>query len=151
MRILDATCGKRIMWLQKYHPDVVYLDIRPLVKPQIVADVCYLPFQDKVFDLVIFDPPHVNMGKNSKMGQRYGAFTMAYIRYAVAAGFVEISRVLKDDGAVLFKWNTHDIKTPQILELIPCQLIPLIAQGTTLPGRNTSETFWFTLIKSNKK
>ena len=58
--IVDATCGKRIMWkgiLEKYSP--IGWDIRPEVNPQINDSWENLRIHyKKSVDLIVFDPPH---------------------------------------------------------------------------------------------
>lgn len=39
MLILDATCARRDMWLEKNYADAIFVDIRPEVKPQVLADM----------------------------------------------------------------------------------------------------------------
>ena len=55
--ILDVTCASRNMWKKNKHSEhIVFLDIRPEVKPQIVADNQRLPFrEDYSFDLIVVD------------------------------------------------------------------------------------------------
>ena len=83
-KILDATCGSKMFWFEKNHPDVVYMDNRELetvlcdgrtlnIKPDIVADFRNIPFPDETFYLVVFDPPHlVRAGENSWLAAKYG-------------------------------------------------------------------------------
>lgn len=69
-RILDATCGSRMIWFDKQNPDVLYMDNRELtttlcdgrvlnIKPDVIADFRDMPFPDETFYLVVFDPPHL--------------------------------------------------------------------------------------------
>ena len=73
-KILDATCGSRTIWFTKDNPNCLYIDKRVEhgtriwkstkndserridVEPDIVADFTQLPFPDKSFYLVVFDP-----------------------------------------------------------------------------------------------
>lgn len=69
--ILDACCGNRMFWFDKNHPAVEYIDKRIVkrhefwqgrfieVAPDTVADFTKLPFADRSFKLVVFDPPHL--------------------------------------------------------------------------------------------
>ena len=75
--ILDVCCGSRMFYFNKENPDVVYMDNRDFedilcdgrqlkVHPDIVADFRNIPFEDNLFSLVIFDPPHLlKVGQNS--------------------------------------------------------------------------------------
>lgn len=83
-RVLDATCGSRMIWFDKQHPNVLYMDNRQLsttlcdgrvlnVHPDIVADFRDMPFEDNTFYLVVFDPPHlIRAGDNSWLAKKYG-------------------------------------------------------------------------------
>jgi len=150
MKILDATCGQRLMWFDKSYPDAVYIDIRPEVKPTIICDSAMLPFRDRCFDMVVFDPPHVRVGPNSAMAVRYGVFHHWEIRRLVYEGFREFDRVLVDGGIVLFKWNDHSIKLSKILALIPSCFTPLFGQKVSIRTKFTSMTSWVCLIKKGK-
>lgn len=57
-----------MMWFDKYHPDVLFADIRQeehilcdgrrfAVAPDVIADFRDLPFENDRFKLVVFDPP----------------------------------------------------------------------------------------------
>lgn len=74
--ILDMTCGARLMWHNKHHPDAVYCDIRSgtetlsdgrtvVIQPDQVVDFRQLPFPDETFTLVNFDPPHLTKAGNT--------------------------------------------------------------------------------------
>lgn len=83
-KILDACCGGRMFWFDKQNPLVTYMDNREfeedlsngqhyVVSPDIVADFRSMPFPDKTFKLVIFDPPHLlRAGQTSWLAKKYG-------------------------------------------------------------------------------
>lgn len=83
-KILDVCCGPKMFWFDKKHPDAVFMDIRKesfvacdgrsiKIDPDILGDFRNIPFPDKHFKLVVFDPPHLNkLGKNSWTAQKYG-------------------------------------------------------------------------------
>lgn len=147
MKILDATCGKRLIWFEKSYPDAIYVDLRPEVKPDIVCNSTMLPFQDRSFDMVVCDPPHVKVGPNSAMAARYGIFHPWEIRRLIYEGFREFDRVLVEGGLVLFKWNDHSMKLPKILALIPSCFTPLFGQRVSMRTKSSSMTYWLCLIK----
>lgn len=67
--LLDATAGNRMIWGKNKFQDinkVVFLDkeTRLVIPPDIFADFRKLPFRDKCFSCVIFDPPYAARGKN---------------------------------------------------------------------------------------
>lgn len=83
-KILDACCGSKMMWFDKNNPNVLFADIRTEkhvlcdnrvleIKPDIEIDFTNMPFEDESFNLVVFDPPHLNkLGQNSWMAKKYG-------------------------------------------------------------------------------
>ena len=82
--ILDACCGSRMFWFDKKNPLALFADIRDeeyilcdgrnlKVHPDIVSDFTDMPFLDKSFKLVVFDPPHLlKVGQNSWLAKKYG-------------------------------------------------------------------------------
>ena len=82
--ILDACCGSRMFWFDKENPLILFADIRDeehtlcdgrslKVHPDIVSDFTDMPFLDKSFKLVVFDPPHLlKVGQNSWLAKKYG-------------------------------------------------------------------------------
>lgn len=148
MEILDATCGKRLMWFDRHNPRAVYIDIRPEVNPDVLCDSTRLPFKDSCFDIVVFDPPHTKLGPRSAMAERYGIFHAWEIRKLVHEGFIEFDRVLVEGGTVLFKWSDHNVKLSTILSLVPSSFTPLFGQRVSIRTQSSSMTYWVCLIKS---
>ena len=83
--ILDAACGSRMFWFDKSNPHTIFCDNREVdyheyypgryieIKPDVVCDFTALPFADKQFKLVVFDPPHLtSAGPASWMALKYG-------------------------------------------------------------------------------
>lgn len=148
-RILDATCGSRMMWFDKEHPDAVYMDNRQLtttlcdgrilnVNPNVIADFRDIPFKDDTFYLVVFDPPHlIKAGKNSWLAKKYGILKDTW-REDIRQGFCECMRVLKPNGTLIFKWSEVQIKLSELLKAIPQK--PLF-------GNRRSKTHWLVFMK----
>lgn len=154
--ILDACCGGRMMWFNKSHPNTIYIDKRKEKKgfnknktwikidPDIIADFKDLPFPDKQFKLVVFDPPHrSDMGKTSNIAQNYGLLNAEIWPYELRKGFKECWRVLDDYGILIFKWNDNQIKFKSVLAVFPVR--PLFGQRAS--SRGSAETKWFTFMK----
>jgi hypothetical protein len=118
--ILDACCGSKMMYKGLHRnfsqDEIVFIDIRkgiyPLNKwhvppvniwPDIVADLKHLPFRDKTFSLILFDPPHGSFGVEAYFGAKYGGLKPnEYVTLLVWAN-IEFARVLTDDGYVFAK------------------------------------------------
>lgn len=143
MKILDLSAGNRAIWFDKTHPLATFLDKRPEVGPTIVCDTRKLP--DSVgtdYDLVCWDPPHMNCGPNSNMSKVYGYHTTAEILDTIEKTAAEAYRVTKPTALMAFKWNNHDISLPRVLFLMP-QWEPLFGHLTKDgPG---SQTYWVML------
>jgi hypothetical protein len=110
-RILDATVNGGRFWRGSNRP-VIGLDIELSHRPGIVADNTRMPFRDGLFDVVVYDPPHIpNQGKDKQkdfhvrfgLGER-SLKEMGYTFAHTYPPFVgEAYRVLRDEGVLLCK------------------------------------------------
>ena len=147
--ILDACCGSRMFWFDKQNPDVVFMDNRVLedtlcdgrklvIKPNVLADFRAIPYNDKTFKLVVFDPPHLlRAGKNSWLAKKYGVLAETWPQ-DIRQGFDECMRVLDDYGVLVFKWNEEQIKQREVLRAIGRR--PLF-------GDRRGKTHWMVFMK----
>ena len=156
--ILDVCCGPKLFWFNKQHPNVLYIDRRIRkkgyndyrknreIKPDIVADFRSLPFSNKTFKLVVFDPPHIiAKGENFRMVKDYGWLNKETWKEDLKKGFNECWRVLEDYGVLVFKWNEASIKKKEVLNLFQKQ--PLFGH----PIRSKIPTHWFCFMKIPKE
>lgn len=154
-KILDACCGSRMFWFDKQNSNVLFIDkrsetltakdrdkIRTIeVSPDVVADFTNLPFEDDSFYMVVFDPPHLKkLGETSWLAKKYGKLPDNW-QEVISKGFEECMRVLKLNGTLIFKWNEHDIKVSEVLDIISQK--PLFGHTT---GRQ-SKTMWMGFMK----
>lgn len=151
--ILDMCCGSRMFYFDKENPNVLFCDIRRErhilcdrreldINPDVIADFRNLPFPDKSFEMVIFDPPHlVRAGENGWQRKKYGALDKESWRDDLAKGFGEAMRVLKPNGILIFKWNETQIKTSEVLALTDYK--PVFGH----PSGKRSNTHWVTFMK----
>jgi hypothetical protein len=152
--ILDACCGGRQFWFNKHHPNTLYLDNRKREKgyqdarpnkeiiPDMIADFRELPFSDKSFKLVVFDPPHIfAKGETFRMVKEYGWLNRESWKEDIKRGFDECWRVLDDFGVLIFKWNEASVKRKEVLEVI--QREPLFGH----PNGSKIPTHWFCFMK----
>ena len=133
--ILDACCGSRMFWFDKKNPLALFADIRDeeyilcdgrnlKVHPDIVSDFTDMPFLDKSFKLVVFDPPHLlKVGKNSWLAKKYGKLPEDWPR------------------VLIFKWNEDQITVREVLSAINRQ--PLFGHTTGRHGK----TMWMCFMK----
>ncbi len=158
--VLDPCCGTRMMWFDKHHPQVVFGDIRDTtitvtdrshgnaagqrvlrIEPDVALDFRRLPFAADTFQLVAFDPPHLNRaGPKSWLAAKYGKLGPSW-QEDLRAGFSECFRVLKPGGTLVFKWNETQIRVAEVLALTPHQ--PLIGN---VAGRKNG-THWYVFMK----
>lgn len=148
-RVLDATCGSRMIWFDKQNSDVLYMDNRQLtdtlcdgrtlnVNPDIIADFRNMPFENETFYLVIFDPPHLrSAGNDSWLAKKYGMLSDNW-KQDIAQGFDECMRVLKPNGTLIFKWNEDQVRLSDVMKCFSRK--PLF-------GNRRSKTHWLVFMK----
>ncbi len=144
LRVLDLSAGNRAIWFDKSHPDATYIDIRPEVKPDIVADSRSLPAGIGQFSLVVFDPPHKNNGSQFGMARSYGCFNHNHIRSTIIETAKEAHRVTVENALMAFKWNDHSIALASVLRLLGEYWEPLFGHGVSHQQRSSS-TSWVLL------
>lgn len=147
MKIIDLSAGNRAVWFDKAHRDAVYIDVRPEVSPDIVADARALPAElGGGYDLIVFDPPHKNSGANGNMSIRnYGHWTAEQITDIIVGTAKEAHRIAKPDGLMSFKWNDHTRKLSSVLALMSEWWEPLFGHGAEPQQRGRSKTYWVML------
>ena len=143
-----------MFWFNKKHPNAVYMDNREAEKghnqrrpnhqvdPDILADFKDIPYSDKYFKLVVFDPPHLLLGKTSIVAKDYGRLEKNTWKKEIKEGFDECWRVLCDFGVLIFKWNQFDIPKSEVLKVIDKE--PLFGHPT---NRSTTNTHWLCFMK----
>jgi hypothetical protein len=173
--ILDATAGNRVIWTYKKSENIIYADIEKQlwVKPTIIADNRQLPFQDKTFHTIFFDPPHdwgdepfdfkiAKWDKSRRLVRNY-AYGYTYygwdkyktkkelIKYIYNAQ-IELHRVLKDDGLLFVKWCEMRMSRKSLLALLDrWRLLMEIAVGDPLHTLGKSQTWWLIMEKKEKE
>jgi len=108
--VLDITAGYRYLWKMKRLPelgDVLFLDKREEVKPDIVADNEHLPIKDNCFKYVVYDPPHMirDIGTFYKthFGNRFWAFES---KNEMLKNFANVNReAYRVAENMIFKWS----------------------------------------------
>ena len=154
--ILDPCCGSRMFHFDRENEHVAFGDIREedcmlcdgrslQIKPDFICDFRDLPFDDKQFKLVVFDPPHLERaGKKSWLALKYGKLGEDW-RTDLKKGFSECFRVLDDYGVLIFKWNETQIKVREILALTDQK--PVVGH---ISGKRAN-THWITFMKMPEK
>lgn len=163
--ILDVTCGSRTIWFQKSEPHTTYCDIRKeewegdfgktlkangkkkhrhlVIDPDILCSFTDLPFEEESFNLVVFDPPHIeHLKQNAWMRKSYGTLDGDW-KPMIKKGFEECMRVLKNRGVLIFKWSDISISTREIINVIGQE--PLFGHRS---GKKMN-THWMCYMKFN--
>jgi len=146
-----------MMWFDKRDTRVLFVDKRQeihaadlgtantrgrspiVIDPDVIADFVSLPFSDATFELVVFDPPHIE--RKHALGlvtRKFGVLSGDW-RPMLSDGFAECFRVLKPNGVLIFKWGESDYPISEILKLTPHK--PLFGHKT----RKT--THWCVFMK----
>jgi len=156
--ILDATCGGRMIWFNKNHPNTLYMDVRSLpngtlttqpnwaVQPDVIGDWSKkLDFDDESFHHICWDIPHIVAKPNKKsiILTKYGVLNPTW-ETDVANGFKELWRCLKPYGTLNFKYADIDIKVSKMLSLFHT---PPLYGTRTKKAVNGRGTYWFTFVK----
>lgn len=128
--ILDACCGTRQIWYDKHNPHALYMDKYPRkfedgmgrtceCDPDVVGDFRDMPFANDTFNLVIWDPPHIDhAGPNHWIRNKYGCAEKKTWETDLRAGFDECMRVLRPGGVLILKWSDLQLKIKKVLEVI---------------------------------
>lgn len=122
MIVLDAcVCAEKIYhgWQDKLNGDFIGIDIRKgnfshkypsnyteikvIIKPTVLADMKFLPFQDSSIDSIVFDPPHMDCGLTGFMAKSWGSWTQSETIRTLRVVNDEFSRVLKVPGTIVLK------------------------------------------------
>jgi len=172
--ILDATAGNRSIYTYKNSENIIFADMEKelWIKPTIYADSRKLPFKDKAFHTVIYDPPHDwgddkfdfkigEWAKKRSWGRRipfqstyYGwdkyrnkTEIIKYLYYSQK----EFARVTVDTGLLLFKWCEVNMKISRVLTVLTewrlLVEIPVTDVAQTYGGK---QTYWLILEKNQE-
>lgn len=150
--ILDATAGYRMMWNNKFHPNTIFLDKRPEVKPDIIGSFNNIPLEDSSMKLIVFDPQFREKKHGCPKGfeKSYGELLKPDWEIDFRKAFKEFWRVLENYGILIFKWNDAKISSKRALLCFDQK--PLFSQTTTgTKGRKDKKTYWFCFMKIPKK
>lgn len=147
MKIIDLSAGNRAIWFNKNHPLCVFVDKRSEVDPDIVCDT-NKSIPGSNYNLIVWDPPHMNCGPNSNMSKTYGYHTTKEILDLIRLTGFQSYKAAAPDALMVLKWNNHDISLIRILKLLP-MWEPLFGHRTKDgPG---SQTYWIMLKRRDEK
>lgn len=175
--ILDATINGARFWRGSSRV-VIGLDIDPHHAPTICGNNRAMPFRDRVFDVVVYDPPHIpNQGRdrqkdfNTRFG--LGARSAKEHGYSFAHTYpdfmAEAWRVLIDGGVLLckiadyvhnhrYQWAHVDlIRAGQDAGFTACDCIIKVRKGPIIDPKwktahhsRRQHAYWIIFRKSNR-
>jgi hypothetical protein len=176
-KILNTTVNGGRFWRGSKRP-VIGMDIDYRHHPNLVADNSAMPFGDRSFDVLVYDPPHIpNQGKDNKkdFGTRFGlvvrsskenhyTFTHTFPPFAR-----EAHRVLKEEGILLckitdyvhhhrYQWaHIELINAAREVGFMPCDCIVKIRKGPIIDPKwktahhtRRQHCYWIVFRKSKK-
>ena len=153
--ILDACCGGRMFWINKKHPNTLYIDNRTVeighidqrgrrhcVKPDLVMDFRSMDLPDEHFRLIVWDPPHLKtLTKTSILRKKNGSLNAETWQADLKQGFSECWRVLRPYGVLIFKWSETEIRLNKVIGLFSQK--PLFGH----PIMSKTRTHWLCFMK----
>ncbi len=176
-QILDATVNGGRFWRGSDRP-VVGMDIEVKHRPGIVGDNTCMPFHDRVFDVVVYDPPHIpNQGKDKTkdFNTRFGLVVRSSKENAYSFSHTyppflrEAYRVLKVEGILLckitdyihdhrYQWAHVDlVRAATGVGFCPCDCIVKVRKGPIIDPKwktahhsRRQHSFWLVFRKSDK-
>ena len=110
-RILDATVNGGRFW-RGTKRKIIGMDISATHRPSVVGDNMTMPFRTGVFDVVVYDPPHIpNQGKDKQkdFNTRFGLGARSPKEHGYSFAYLyplfvkEAMRVLRPDGVLFCK------------------------------------------------
>ena len=171
--ILDATAGNRRFW-RNYSDNIIYIDIQKKLekKPTMFADNRKLPFQDKTFHTIIYDPPHTwdfssiffgfpdkeswikNHPNDNRQYPTYYGMDIYKSKTSLISSIYkaqkELSRVIVDDGVLWLNWSELTISLNKIIVLFSewdeYIRLRITSQHQTLSNTNN---WWVCFMKKN--
>jgi hypothetical protein len=176
-QILDATVNLARFWRGSDRP-VVGLDTEARHQPDIVGDNCVMPFRNGVFDVVVYDPPHVpNQGKDQSkdftkrfgLGSRVPKELQYNFSHTYPPFLHEAWRVLCSEGLLLckiadyihhhrYQWAHIDlIEAARAVGFRACDCIVKIRKGPIVDPKwkvahhsRRQHCYWIVFRKSSK-
>lgn len=176
-RILDATVNKGRFWRGSRF-SFVGMDIDRHYQPALVGDNMRMPFKTGVFDVVVYDPPHVpNQGEDRQkdFSKRFGlgikssaenGYNFSHLYKAFSR---EAHRILRPEGILLckitdyihnhrYQWaHMEMVRSASLAGFNPCDCIVKTRKGPIVDPKwkiahhaRRQHCFWLVFRKSSK-
>jgi hypothetical protein len=176
-RILDATVNGGRFWKGSKRK-IVGLDIDVKHRPLIVANNQLMPFKSGVFDVVVYDPPHIpNQGKDNQkdFGFRFGLIVRSpkeqgyNLSHTYPLFLTEAYRVLRPEGILMckitdyvhhhrYQWaHVEMLNASKAVGFCPCDCVIKIRKGPIIDPKwktahhsRRQHCYWLIFRKSKK-
>ncbi len=156
--ILDATAGNQHMWGGRSSPLVVFLDVESGLKvpPDIIADNRCLPFRNKVFTCVIYDPPWIPyiLSKHNDPTEEMSTFWGTPGKKNRDL-FVMIHKAQKEfkrvTSRLCVKWGDYKVSRWKILPFFKGWKLVHELVYKSQYGQGRSKTYWWTFVLEDKR
>ena len=124
--VLDINAGYRSIWRttlrNHYYGNVLFIDIRREVKPDILCSNEQLPFKNGTFKTVVYDPPFITKHNpngtyyKTEFGKRWwSSKSKSSLLHNVAAVNKEAARVAEN---LILKWTDTEVALNTALALL---------------------------------
>ncbi len=176
-RILDATVNGGRFWRGSKR-QIVGLDIESRHSPHVVGDNSSLPFRNGVFEVVVYDPPHIpNQGKDRSkdfntrfgLGRRVPKELQYSFAHTYPSFLKEAWRVLRSEGLLLckiadyvhhhrYQWaHVEFLEAARVVGFRACDCIIKIRKGPIVDPKwkvahhtRRQHCYWLVFRKSDK-
>lgn len=173
-QILDATAGNRLMWSNKNHPGILFIDIEEELEfvPDRFLDCTQTDFPDNYFYTIFFDPPHTwGIPKNKriftipskKIADELFNYNRKYPSYygldkfktkTALLGFIhkaqlEFQRILYDYGMLWVKWSEYSIPIDNIKPFFR-DWIEMLELPLKRSPRGKTDSYWLMYMKKSE-
>ena len=164
--ILDATAGNRAMWKKnKSPPNVVFMDreVGLYINPDVFCVWQYLPFRNKVFTCVLFDPPHDKFSQSSvhmnpkgwhepriKNGRKIGGTFWGSLEKGWYGVFFKAQKEFaRVSSRLCLKWNNTKHSLEYVLRVFEDWREIYRTEYRTRKRRGKTRTWWVTFLANN--
>ena len=176
-RILDATANSKRFWRNNTRA-VVGMDIELRYRPEVQGTCLRIPFKAEVFDVVVYDPPHIpNQGQDKQkdfevrfgLGLKSSGSTNYNFSHTFPPFVEEAYRVLRHQGVLFckiadyvhnhrFQWAHIDlIQAASTAGFYACDCIIKVRKGPIIDTRwkvahhaRKQHCYWLVFRKSGK-
>jgi len=140
-----------MLWPNKNPPYTIFTDrnYESVTPPDLYADYRKLPFREKIFTSVIFDPPHaargsIHRGFNFQNPAAWSYYGWDIGRRELIAGIAQASReIARVTDRMCFKWSEVDFTDARITSLFTGEWVRVLKYWIKKGSKNI-DSYWIT-------